>query len=587
MQYFKDLNQKLKAAYTRFPIVLTWAIIGSIFCMVVPFRNLFGVYEEITLTLILGVSWFLGMRFLIESLNLRHKNWLIFIPLILLGFFYWDAMANLRNSSELLYFKWWLLMLSGHVFLFFAPFVKEWNTAAYWNYLKDIFTAIGRSTLFSLVLYLGLLLALLATEALFQLDFGREIYSNIFIFCLGIVNTLMYTYDFPRNIQDKTEIHFSKALEVFVKNILIPLIALYFLILYVYAFKILFSWELPRGWVSGLILGLTVVGLVVHIIVYPVRHIHSSSLLQKFYPWFFILLLPLLPLLAIAAYRRISEYGFTESRYLLMVLGFWILANILYLLISKQKQLRVLPISVFILAILSLFGPWGAVKLSLKSQKKEFAKVYDRIDFDKREISVKDSRQFQDILNYMHRRNRINDLDDILGFEISGKYLDNYRPGYLILQDLNLKTIYEKTDQEGVEQVIEAKMSLYHNFTRNEIIEKIISDYDYYGELELGVRAQNGAYRFYQKEEKLHLSKNDSILFTLNLKDSLKELTQIYHPFHTVKPEKLEFHISNEQGEFDLIFKKIYFVLGSEEFNINEARAVLFYRLKESNIGEP
>src|SRR5699024_5571330 len=137
-----------------------------------------------------------------------------------------------------------------------------------------------------------------------------------------------------------------KPLEVFVKNILVPLLLLYFVILYLYAFKIMIDWELPKGWVSSLISVLAVLGFVIHIVIYPVRKTHSSLLLRRFHPWFFILLAQLILLLFIAVGKRLNEYGFTEARYLLLALSFWILSMILYFLFSKKKELRILPISV-------------------------------------------------------------------------------------------------------------------------------------------------------------------------------------------------------------------------------------------------
>ena len=134
--------------------------------------------------------------------------------------------------------------------MFFAPFITKWDKTAYWNYLISVGASIVRSALFSGVLYLGLILALAAIDALFDVSIDGKRYGQLFIFCLGIVNTWIYLSDFPKNILENTKVHINKALEVFVKYILIPLVLLYIIILYVYSFKIIFQWELPKGWVS-------------------------------------------------------------------------------------------------------------------------------------------------------------------------------------------------------------------------------------------------------------------------------------------------------------------------------------------------
>src|SRR5699024_8061500 len=100
---------------------------------------------------------------------------------------------------------------------------------------------------------------------------------------------------------------------------------------------------------SGLIIALSILGFSIHIIIHPVQRKQSSALINKFHPWFQILLLPLLVLLFIACFRRISDYGFTEPRYFLLLLDVWILGMTLYLLLAEKKRMHVLPISVFLM----------------------------------------------------------------------------------------------------------------------------------------------------------------------------------------------------------------------------------------------
>src|SRR5690606_2926956 len=117
-----------------------------------------------------------------------------------------------------------------------------------------------RSAFFSGVLYIGLVLALLAIQALFNVSIPDRRFGQLFVFCLGIMNTWVYLSDFPKKVISLTDIYFNKPLEVFVKYILIPLILLYIVILYAYGFKIIFQWELPKGWVSYLVTALAILG---------------------------------------------------------------------------------------------------------------------------------------------------------------------------------------------------------------------------------------------------------------------------------------------------------------------------------------
>ena len=77
---------------------------------------------------------------------------------------------------------------------------------------------------------------------------------------------------------------------------------------------------------------------------------------------------PLIILLFLAIKRRIGDYGFTEERYFDFVLACWLALVCLYFLISKTKNIKLIPISLCVVVLFSSFGPWGAFSVSLRSQ---------------------------------------------------------------------------------------------------------------------------------------------------------------------------------------------------------------------------
>ena len=108
-----------------------------------------------------------------------------------------------------------LYFLAGHLLIFVAPFLLKWNTPAFFNYLKSVFAAIARSFLFSLILYLGIVLALLALMFLFNVDFDNKRFLQVFIICLGIVNTSIYLSDFPKDIHSETTVKLHQVFRGF------------------------------------------------------------------------------------------------------------------------------------------------------------------------------------------------------------------------------------------------------------------------------------------------------------------------------------------------------------------------------------
>jgi len=102
--------------------------------------------------------------------------------------------------------------------------------------------------------------------------------------------------------------------------------------------------------------------------VYPIQNSEENLWIRTYTKWFYFALFPLIVLLFVAIGRRVFDYGITENRYFILVLAFWLLGISIYLLINKQKNIKIIPLSLFFVAALSHFGPWGAFSVSRNSQ---------------------------------------------------------------------------------------------------------------------------------------------------------------------------------------------------------------------------
>lgn len=467
-----DLVGKAKDAFRRFPVTLVWAISGTMYTML----TVDGTLGEETngqtitiLTFILGISWLIGIQFFTEQQK-HPKKWIWLKPtlLLLLFLFYWHVPdISVFDESPVYATRFFLFLIAGHLFVFFAPFISKWDKNAYWNYLSTLGSSVLRSGFFSGVLYLGLVLALTAVDALFEVRVDGDVYFQVFLFCLGIVNTWIYLSDFPLHIHERTEIDFKKGLEVFVTYILIPLIILYLLILYAYAFKIVVQWELPQGWVSYLVTALAFLGFTVQVIIHPVQKQSPSWTISTFHPWFYRLMLPLVGLLFIAIFRRISDYGITENRYFVVLIAFWILGTLLFLLFNKKSTLIVLPASLFILSLLASFGVWGAASVSQRSQIKQFQQVYEEVLANQKVMTSDQSQQLGSILSYLENRESLAQLNSTTGLNMETVYTNGAvhgtkgEYGWLdarkVLDSLGLVT------ENGLEEALNQNNYYYYN----------------------------------------------------------------------------------------------------------------------------
>jgi hypothetical protein len=586
MGFISDLSQNAIKAFSRFPVTLAWAVIGSFFLL-----SIYGIddykiidqYNNHTLVLILGVSWLIAIQFISEALE--HKLLYRFLLKAcvlggLIGFFFYlkqpDVEGTILGGG-----KWALLLLAGHVFVVFAPFLEIWNKHKFWNFLKEINIALLRSSIYMLVLFLGLVLAVAALELLFDVDLNDYIYLQIFIFCLGIVNTFIFLSDFPLAKKLDNSIEFNKAIEVLVKYILIPLSLLYLVIVYVYALKILFTWELPRGWVTYLISALSLLAFIIHIAIEPVRQDHKAVLIKTFFPWYFYAILPLIPLLFIALYKRIADYNFTELRYLGIVLAIWIAGMLVYMLVSKKKSLSLYAKSLFLLILLSSFGPLSAFKISINAQLSELGELVDNLKNKKKLLfSSEDYERFQSIIRYLDNRNALDQTEAYFGFnpKVAFSETGSYNMPLKIVDSLKVK-IEKRTDGNDTFKIKRYKQ----NTSKNNFAEEI-TDYTHFTELVLDktLNEQKAIQLYANNLNEVSIRYYGEVLVETNMTYHLETMAKKYDYLSKATQDEFTFRFKNKKGDFLIIFDELTYEYLPDLVNINSGKAKVFYRTYEA-----
>ncbi|MFI5451182.1 DUF4153 domain-containing protein [Pedobacter sp. UC225_61] len=295
------------------------------------------------------------------------KKWIVRIVVlaISIGFYFllnpWAYLIDV--------YRIFLLAFAFHLLVAFAPFIGKSDLNGFWQYNKTLFLRFLTSAFYAAVLYAGLAIALLAIDGLFDVDITYKTYMKLFAVVSAGFTTIFFLAGVPENFKALAEEQsYPKGLKIFTQYVLIPLMTIYLGILLVYEVKIIFQWTLPKGLVSTLILGYAVFGILSLLLIYPIKDKEGNGWMRLFSKFFYLMMIPLIVLLLLAIGKRVFSYGVTESRYILIVLGIWLTAITTYFLISKKQNIKIIPISLCILALLATYGPQSAFSVSKYSQ---------------------------------------------------------------------------------------------------------------------------------------------------------------------------------------------------------------------------
>lgn len=368
------------AAVRRFPLA---ALIAAIFTLLhlADVDKIFNLGSDA----LMRVSFGLGAAFLLSvaiSLHAERTEWAgpVSFGAKILGF---ALIATLYAFPLVFSFQPQLFFLGCAVLCGLAPYPGLSRTnAAFWQFNHHLWLGAGLALVGAVLFSGGLSLIVETLELLFEFELPRSIHENIWILGFGLIAPLNWLSLTPRDFdadvpEGEQEEFTSNAVAVIVKYILVPLLLVYTAILYAYAVKIALDGALPKGRLGPMVLAYGAIGSLTVLFAWPTRK--TGGPLVKFFwrHWFWLTLGPV-ALMFLAACKRIDQYGLTEERYLVLLAGIWLVAMAIWHLFSRRaRDIRILPASLCLFLLLSSFGPWGAVGLSVSSQKSELAQLLE------------------------------------------------------------------------------------------------------------------------------------------------------------------------------------------------------------------
>jgi len=435
---FQETLSRANEVIFRYPMVLTVALLASIGAICIAETELEEVtaYIKFTICACLGISLMFALKMASQRVGKELLLQLCGVA-FLIGFY--SILPDKKNNfTEVYAYIIAVTALLSHLLVSFVPFLEKDRELRFWQYNKNLFINFFLTLVFTGVLTGGVELAILAVDKLFDFHFHHRIYTDTF-FVLAIFGSsfifLLFNDKGLNNLEkDGT---YPVVLKFFTQFILIPLLLIYVAILYFYSFKILINWQLPRGWVSYLVLAYSIVGILALLLVHPLKEENAKSWVKVFSKAFYYTIVPLIILLFTAIFTRILEYGYTEPRYFVFLLALWLLSIVVYFIFSRKATIKFIPVSLFLFGAFALIFPYlNAFSVTKRSQKAELMNILNqnqlinagKINFNKK-VTDTVRNEIADKFEFLAERKQSEFLSDLLNQKDQAELSDNIEKG--------------------------------------------------------------------------------------------------------------------------------------------------------------
>ncbi len=313
-----------------------------------------------------ALPWLVGITLAVRAGNFRRSREHLLCVLALV------ASIAIICTGTWSYYPPGMIHLAGYLYLAVAPYAQRRHVdlTPPCHYQLGVVVGLLFTGFSVLIFCLGIDAILASLDYLFGVDIESRLYFDVWIVGGGLLGVAWFTSSIRDAYRPVAHAGYPRWAHFIVTYLLVPIIAAYLLILYAYAGKVLFITGLPKGQLAWMISMFAIIGVVTHYIATPLaaegrqvlRHVSRG-----FYP---ALILPVL-LLWYAIYTRVSAYGITEERYLLIAGALYFSLLIAGHLTRPQRMWLVTPLLASGMLVAASFGPWGANAVSTRSQLHE------------------------------------------------------------------------------------------------------------------------------------------------------------------------------------------------------------------------
>lgn len=423
------LIQSARRAAERFPMVLLAGAVSA-FAASCLFEEVGDAESFVRLMLVatLGIPLFIAL-----DLHAERRGWAGArrvmgwgVGLALLAAFFLMSSGWSEGVQGRRYVQ---TSVAFHLLVAFLPFVGRREPNGFWQYNRALLERVLVAAVYMLTLYAGLALAVGALDRLLGVPIPDATYAHMWFVAAFVFSTWVFLAGVPDDfaaLEARTD--YPKDLKKFAQYVLIPLVVVYLVILTLYLGKIVITTEWPSGWIGYLVSGVAVVGILSVLLIHPIAEREEARWVTHYVRWFYVGLLPAVVMLLLAIWKRIDQYGVTENRYFIVVLALWLAGIAVYFGATRSRNIGLIPISLCLLAVVTLAGPWSAYAVSERSQVARLRGLLERNGMwadgaarpaGETAVSRDDQREMSSVLHYLARTHGLGAVEEWFGVEVA------------------------------------------------------------------------------------------------------------------------------------------------------------------------
>jgi len=448
----ESLINQFKSIVLRFPLALLFILFLTIWELyTIETSNFFGAIEIVLTTgILLSIASQLFYERFFRNEGKGYWRWLLYVVVVVFSALYYNYFTRSLSSIDGAWSFYSIPGIRGMIVYFVASILLIWipsikSQMKFSSSFLVVFKGWFASLFFAVVLYFGIIATLLLFEMLFfRLEVNWFSYVTILVYNLFLPTIFLtfipdYQVETPKEVGVKSAdeaTQMPKFLHHLITYILIPVMAIYTILLVMYILTNLSNAFFEENLLEPLLLTYAINGWILLILADPLE----NKLAQWFRKIFPFLLLFVIVFQMIATYKQIQAVGVTHGRYFILFFGVGTIISALWYIL-KEPRLLLLPIVALIGGVIALVPPIDAVGLSVRSQVDRIETLLEENNLlingeeiaQNPDVSKNDQEKIQESIRYLRRISALNQLtwldeanynrvDKLFGFEPDSPY---------------------------------------------------------------------------------------------------------------------------------------------------------------------